>query len=81
MVLAMKTFIFAVAVFLSLRIHSVHAASQEEEARFLAAAKTAIEKNDADALMALEQKIDAHVYRLYRLTKDEVKLVEESAKR
>ena len=28
---------------------------------------------------ALEQEIDEHVYRLYGLTKDEIKLVEESA--
>lgn len=49
----MKTLLFALAVFLSLPFQSVRAAAQKEEARFLAAAKQAFEKHDADALMAL----------------------------
>jgi hypothetical protein len=36
---------------------------------------------DTSAVAALEQEIDAHVYRLYGLTKDEIKLVEKSAQR
>ena len=49
----MKLFISALAVLLLLPFQSVRAASQDEEARFLAAAKAAFERHDADALMAL----------------------------
>ncbi|MBI3876933.1 MAG: hypothetical protein HY300_13435, partial [Verrucomicrobia bacterium] len=49
----MKTLAFAFAILLSLPFQSIQAASQEDEARFLAAARTAFEKHDADALVAL----------------------------
>lgn len=49
----MKAYLLALAVLLSLLTESVWAASQEEETRFLAAAKAAFEKHDADALMAI----------------------------
>lgn len=45
--------------------------------RVLAAKRTDAQANVA----ALEQEIDDRVYRLYGLTKDEIKLVEESTKR
>jgi hypothetical protein len=39
----------------------------------------AAKRADSQAdVTTLEQEIDAHVYRLYGLTKDEVKLVEEA---
>ena len=48
----MKILFFAIAVLVS-PLQSVWAASAEEEARFLAAVKTAFEKHDANALVAL----------------------------
>jgi hypothetical protein len=49
----MKTLILALTAILVLRLQPVLAASPDEEARFVAAAKQAFEKHDADALMAL----------------------------
>ncbi len=48
-----------------------------ESYSILAAKRTDPQANVA----ALEQEIDERVYRLYGLTKDEIKLVEESGKR
>src|SRR5271169_6542661 len=49
----MKTLILALTAILVFRLQPVLAASSDEEARFVAAAKMAFEKHDADALMAL----------------------------
>lgn len=49
----MKTSIIALAALLALPFQSVHAASNDEEAQFLAAAKAAFAKHDAAALAAL----------------------------
>ena len=49
----MKTLILALTAFMALRLQPVLAASPDEEARFVAAAKQAFEKHDADALAAL----------------------------
>ena len=49
----MKTLILALASVLVLQLQSVWGATPEEEARFVAAAKQAFAKHDADALMAL----------------------------
>jgi hypothetical protein len=49
----MKTLILVLTSVLVLQLQSVLAASSEEEARFVAAAKQAFEKHDADALAAL----------------------------
>ncbi|MGD0017080.1 MAG: hypothetical protein ABSC38_06165 [Verrucomicrobiia bacterium] len=49
----MKTFILALAVVFLLPVLPVQAASQEEETRFLSAAKDAFAKHDADALVAM----------------------------
>jgi hypothetical protein len=49
----MKTLILALAAMLVLQLQPVLAVSPDEEARFVAAAKQAFEKHDADALMAL----------------------------
>jgi hypothetical protein len=49
----MKTLILALTSVLVLQLQSVFAASPEEEARFVAAAKQAFAKHDADALAAL----------------------------
>jgi hypothetical protein len=49
----MKTLILAIASVLIFQLQVVRAASPEEEARFIAAAKQAFEKHDADALIAL----------------------------
>ena len=49
----MKTFILVLAVVFSLPVLSVRAASQEEEARFLNAAKNAFAKHEADALVSI----------------------------
>jgi hypothetical protein len=54
-----------------------HDAVAELVERVLAAKRADPQANVA----ALEQEIDAHVYRLYGLTKDEIKLVEESVQR
>jgi hypothetical protein len=48
----MRIFILTLALF-TLPFHSAWAASQQEEANFLAAATTAFEKHDADALSIL----------------------------
>ena len=49
----MKTFLFTILSVLVLQLQSARAASPEEEARFVAAAKQAFVKHDADALVAL----------------------------
>ena len=49
----MKTLILALIAILILRLQPVLAASPDEEARFVAAAKQAFEKHDADALVLL----------------------------
>ena len=49
----MRPLLFALTVLFALAFQPVRAASQEEEARFVAAAKQAFQKRDADALMAL----------------------------
>lgn len=49
----MKTLILAITSVLVSQLQTVRAASPEEEARFIAAAKQAFEKHDADALVAL----------------------------
>lgn len=49
----MRPLLFALTVLFALAVQPVRAASQEEEARFVAAAKQAFQKRDADALMAL----------------------------
>ena len=49
----MKLFLVALAVFISLPFQSVQAASPEEEASFLKAAKSAFAKHDVEALMAM----------------------------
>ena len=49
----MRTFLLALGICLFLPLQPVRAASKEEEGRFLAAAKAAFEKHDADALMAI----------------------------
>ncbi len=49
----MKTLILALTSVLVLQLHLVLAASPEEEARFLGAAKQAFEKHDANALVLL----------------------------
>jgi hypothetical protein len=49
----MKTLILALTSVLALQLQPALAASPEEEARFVAAAKQAFEKHDAAALMAL----------------------------
>jgi adenine-specific DNA-methyltransferase len=58
--------------------------SEEHQKAFIDIVDQILEAKRGDPqadVSALEQEIDAHVYRLYGLTKDEVKLVEESAKR
>jgi hypothetical protein len=50
---AMKTLILALTVVFSLPVLPVQAASQEEETRFLSAAKDAFAKHDANALVAM----------------------------
>jgi hypothetical protein len=52
-IVIMKTFLFALALFIALPFQSVRAASPAEETRLLAAAKSAFAKHDADALIAL----------------------------
>ncbi|HZQ48259.1 MAG TPA: hypothetical protein VFC07_14680, partial [Verrucomicrobiae bacterium] len=49
----MKILILAIASVLVLQLQLVQAASPEEEARFIAAAKQAFVKHDASALVAL----------------------------
>jgi hypothetical protein len=49
----MKTLILALTSVLLLQLQSSRAASPEEESRFIAAAKQAFDKHDADALVAL----------------------------
>jgi hypothetical protein len=49
----MKTLLLALTTILVLRLQLVRAASPDEEARFVAAAKQAFQKHDADALMTL----------------------------
>jgi hypothetical protein len=49
----MKTLILALTSVLALQLQSSLAASPEEDARFVAAAKQAFEKHDADALVAM----------------------------
>jgi len=49
----MKTLALALTAVLAFQLQSALAASPEEEARFVAAAKQAFEKHDADALMTL----------------------------
>ena len=49
----MKIFLLALGVCLSLPLQPVWAASKEEEGRILTAAKSAFEKHDAGALMAI----------------------------
>jgi hypothetical protein len=49
----MKTFIFAVAVLISIPLQSVRGASPEVEANFLTAVRQAFDKQDTNALFAL----------------------------
>src|SRR4051812_24136977 len=49
----MKTFFYALAVVVLLSLQPARAASSQEETKFLATAKLAFEKHDADALMGL----------------------------
>ncbi len=49
----MKTYFFALLVFLSISFQSVQSATQDEEARLVTAARKAFDTHDADALAAL----------------------------
>jgi hypothetical protein len=49
----MKILILAITSILVFQLQTIRAASPEEEARFVAAAKLAFEKHDTDALVAL----------------------------
>lgn len=49
----MQTLILVITSVLALQLQAVYAASPQEEARFVAAAKQAFAKHDADALAAL----------------------------